>query len=95
MSYFPKTYACSKNKLKVEFDLSNHATKSDSKKATGVHTSNFAKKSDSAGLKSDIDQLEKVPTGLNSSKSKVDEIDVDKLKPVPNDQSKLSDVVKN
>ena len=28
-------------------------------------------------------------------KSEVDKLDVDKLKPVPNDLSKLSDVVKN
>ena len=34
-------------------------------------------------------------TGLNSLKSKVDKLDVDKLVPVLVDLSKLSDVVKN
>ena len=42
----------------------------------------------------DIDKLGKVPTGLNSLKSKVDKLDVDKLVPVSVDLSKLSDVVK-
>ena len=35
-----------------------------------------------------------MPTGLNSLKSKVDKLDVDKLVPVPVDLSKRSDVVK-
>ena len=55
-------------------DLSNYATKTDLKNATGVDISKFAKKVDLASLKSevdelDIDKLEKVPTGLNSLKS--------------------------
>ena len=57
-------------------------------------------KSNLASLKcefdiSDIDKLEKVPTGLNSQKSKVDKLDVDKLVPIPVDLHKLTDVVKN
>ena len=44
---------------------------------------------------SDVNKLEKVPTGLNSLKSKVDKLDVDKLVPVLVDLSKLSDIVKN
>ena len=43
----------------------------------------------------DTDELEKVPTGLNTLKSKVDALDVNKLVPVPLDLSKLSDRVKN
>ena len=75
----------------------NYATKSDSKSATGVNTSNFSK-IDLANLKSDInkshiDKLGKVPSGLNSSKSQVGNLDVGKLKPVPNDLKKLSDAV--
>ena len=38
---------------------------------------------------------EKVPTGLNSLKIKVDKLDVHKLISVPVDLSKLSDLVKN
>ena len=45
--------------------------------------------------KLDIDKLEKLPTGLNSLKSKEDKLDVHKLEPVPVDFSKLSGVVKN
>ena len=57
-------------------------------------------KSNLASLKcevdiSDIDKLEKVPTGLNSQKSKRDKLDVDKLVPIPVDLHKLTDVVKN
>ena len=47
------------------------------KNTTGVDTLKFAKKVDSASLKSEVDKLntgklEKVPNGLNSLKSKVD-----------------------
>ena len=35
-----------------------------------------------------------MPTGLSSLKSNIDKLDVDKLVPVPDDLSKLSDVVK-
>ena len=36
-----------------------------------------------------------MPTNLSNLKSKVDELDVDKLVPVPVDLTKLCDVVKN
>ena len=39
--------------------------------------------------------MKNVPTGLNSLKSKIDKLDVDKLVAVLVDLSKLSDVVKN
>ena len=42
-----------------------------------------------------IEELEEVPTGLNSLKSKVHQLDVDKLVLVPVDLSKLNNVVKN
>ena len=58
--------------MKVEQDLSNHATKSDLKSATGVDASKFAKKADLTCLKSDVDEL-----------------DIDKLKPVPVDLKKI------
>ena len=44
---------------------------------------------------SDVNKLEKVPTGLNNLKSKVDKLDVDKLVTVLVDLSKLSDIVRN
>ena len=55
----------------------------------------FAKKDDLANLKSDVDKLEKFPNGLNSLKSKVDELDVDKMRSVPVDLSKLTNAVNN
>ena len=86
--------------MKVELDLSNYATEADLKNVTGGDTSSFAKKVDSANLRShvdklDIDKLKNVPTNLSNLKSKVDKLDVDKLIPVPVDLSKLSDGVKN
>ena len=64
--------------MKVELDLSNYATKTDLKEATGIDTSNLAAKSDLASLKAETDK-----------------IDVDKLKAVPVDLSKLSNVANN
>ena len=71
--------------------------KPDLKNATGVDTSKFSEKTDLGILKSEknIDKIEKVPTQLNSLKSKVDKLDVGKLVAVPVDLSKLSDAVKN
>ena len=62
MSYFPEPYILRKNKIKVELDSSNFATKSDLKNAAGVETSDFAKMADLASLKSYIGKLEKVPS---------------------------------
>ena len=45
--------------------------------------------------KSDIDELEKLPSNLSSLKSKVDKLDIGNLKTPPVDLNKLSDVVKN
>ena len=40
----------------------------------------------------DINKLINVPTSLNNSKTKVDDLDVGKLKTLPVDLKKLSDV---
>ena len=97
--YFPKTNFLEPN-VKVKLDLSNYATKTHLKNATGVDTSSFAKKTDLANLKSDVDKsdinkLKNVPTNLNNLKSKVEKLGVDKLVPVPNDLGKLVDAAKN
>ena len=78
----------------------NCARKADSKNATSVNTSKFAKTFDLANLKSDvekldIDKLKHVPNNFSDLKSKVDKLDFDKLVPVPVDLRKLSGVVKN
>ena len=80
--------------MEVKLNLPNYATKSDLKNATGVITSNFAKKSDLASLKSDVyeldnDKSKNVLRHLDSLESKV----CDVLKPIPTDLKKLSDVV--
>ena len=70
--YFPEPKSV--GKVKVELDLSNYATKTNLKNATGIDTSSFAKKVDLASLKSnvgklDIDKLKNVPSGLSNLKS--------------------------
>ena len=87
--YFPEPESF-RGRVKIELDLSNYATKTDLKNATGVDTSSVAKKVDLANLKSnvdklDIDKLINIPTNLSYLKSKVDKLDVDDLVPVPVD----------
>ena len=97
MSYFPEPWHQNKIKIKVEFSLSNYATKSDLKNAAGVDTSRFAKNNDLASFKLNadqikIDELEKAPSVLNSLKDGIDYVKVHKLKLFPKDLRKLSDV---
>ena len=75
--YFP-TYRSSGRSIKLELDLSSHATKTDLKNVTHVDVSSFALKTNLADLKTEVDK-----------------IDVDKLKTVPVDLAKLSNVVNN
>ena len=53
--------------MKVELDLSNYATKTDLKNATGIDKSSFAKKVDLPSLKSNVDKLDidKLKKSLN------------------------------
>ena len=81
--------------MTVELDLSYYATKTDLKKDTGIDTLEFARKTDFARLKLDIDKSDKVPSGLNSLKSKVYKLDIDKLEATPVNLSKPSNAVKN
>ena len=74
--YFPKPRPLGRN-VKLELDLSNYTTKTDLKKATSVDTSEFAKKTDLASLKSDVDELDvdqikAVPLELSKPSSAVD-----------------------
>ena len=85
--------------MRVGLYLSNYATKTDLKNATGLDTSSFVKKVDLSNLKSNIDKLDidkpkNVPTNLSNLKSKLDKLDVNELIPVCVDLSKLSHVVK-
>ena len=75
--YFPP-YNNSSGNIKVELDLSNYATKIDTKDINLVDTSSYA-----------------LRTNLAALKAEVDKIDTDKLKTVPDDLAKVSNVVKN
>ena len=86
MSEYSPEPKFSRANVKVELNLSNHATKADLKNATGVDTSNIAKKTDLLNLKYyadklDIDKFKNVRSGLNSLRSKVDKTDIGKLEP--------------
>ena len=54
-----------RGKMKFELDLSNYATKFDLKWATDINESEYAKKFDLVGSKSDVDKLETSPVGLS------------------------------
>ena len=86
--------------MKVELDLFDCPTKADLKNAAGVDTSDFAKKTDLANMKFevdklDIDKLKNTSSNLRNLKSKVDKLVIGKLETTTFDVSKLSDVVKN
>ena len=78
--YFPKPYRNFGGNIDVKVVLSNYATKTDVKDATGIDTSNFALKSNLTNLKTEVDKidvakLKTVPAGLsklrNVAKKKV------------------------
>ena len=85
--FFPRLKSLGAS-VKGELDLSNYATKADLKNAAGVDTSDFAKKTVLANLKSyldklDIDKLENIPSGLSNLKNKLDKLDIGKLGTTP------------
>ena len=55
--YVPKPSSHEEN-IKVKIDLTNYATKADIKNITYVDTSNFALKTNSANLKTEVDKLD-------------------------------------
>ena len=57
IQYFPKPYEPFRGDINVKVDLSNYATKTDLKDATGIDTSNFALKSNLSSLKIEVDKL--------------------------------------
>ena len=67
-TYYPP-YRSSSNNIKVELDLANYATKTDSKNITHVDVSSYASKTNLAASKSevdkiDVDKLQTTPTDL-------------------------------
>ena len=85
MSYYPETDSHIRDKVKVELDLLNFVTKKELDHATAVDTSDLAAKKDFIALKAEVDKLGiaklvNVPTALNNLKTKVDDLEVGKLK---------------
>ena len=67
---FSRTEIFLGGKVKVELQLCNYGTKTDLKNAAGIDKSSFAKKTDLASLKPnvdklDIDKLKNVPISFN------------------------------
>ena len=57
--YFPKPFNSHfADSIKVKIDLSNYATKTDSKNISHVDTSSFALKTDLANLKNEVNKLD-------------------------------------
>ena len=99
MSYYPEPDNHITNKIKVELELSDYATKKDLDHATSVDTSYLAAKKDFIVLKPEVDKLDinklvNVSTSSNNLETEVNDLDV-KLKTVPVDLKKLSDALDN
>ena len=56
--YFPKPYEPFRGDINVKVDLSNYETKTDLKNISHVDASNFALKSNSGSLKTEVDKLD-------------------------------------
>ena len=87
MSCYPEPDSHIRDKVKVILDSSNYATKKELNHATGVDTFDLAAKKDFIDLKAEVDKLDfnklvNVPTSLNNLKTKVDDLDVGKLRTV-------------
>ena len=63
-------------------------------KKVEINLSNYATKTDIRNISHVDTSIFTLKTNLANLKTKVDELDIDKLKPVPTDLSKLSNVVK-
>ena len=57
MSYYPEPDSHIRNKIKIELDLSNYATKKELEHATGIDTSDLAAKKDFMALKAEVGKL--------------------------------------
>ena len=94
MSYYPEAESYIRDKVKVVLNLENYSTKKELDHATGIDTSDLAAKKDFIALKDEVDKvginkLVNFRSGLNNLKTKVDDLNVSKLKTVPMDLKKL------
>ena len=97
MIYYPEPDSHIRDKGKVAFNLSIYSTKKELDHVTDVDTSDLAADKDFVALKTEIDILTinkrvNISTNLNNFETKVDDLNVGKLKAVPVDLNKLSDV---
>ena len=88
MSYYTEPGSHIRDEVKVALNLSNYAIKKELDHATGFDISNLATKKDFLALKAEFDKLDiakavNVQTNLNNLKTKVDDLDVTRLKTVP------------
>ena len=85
MSYYTEPDSYIRDKVKVVLQVSNYATKKELDHARRVDTSDLAAKKYLSALKAEVDKLDinklvNVPTNLINFKTKVDYLDVGKLK---------------
>ena len=69
--YFPKPFRSFEGNINVKVDLSSYVTKTDLKNVTHVDTSSFARKTNLASLKTEVDKLDVdrlVPVPVDFSK---------------------------
>ena len=75
--------------------MSEYFPKSSRHEENKIDLSNFATKEDIKNITHVDTSNLALKTNLSSLKTVVDKLDIDKLVPIPNDLSKLSNVVKN
>ena len=85
MSYYQEPGSHVGVKVKVVLNFSSFSTKTELIDATGADTFNLAAKTDFIALKVNVDKLEiykliNASIALSTSKTKLDDLDVDKLK---------------
>ena len=87
MNYSPESEIHNRNKVKVVLDLTNYATKNNQNMLKVlIHLIQLLKKfiaSKAEFGKLDINKLFNVSTGLNTLKSKLDDLDVVELRSLP------------
>ena len=85
MDSYPEPDSYIRNKIMLELDLSNSATKKQLEYVTIVDASGLAPQKDFIDLKDEVDKLDitklvNVSTSLNNSETKVNDLDVGMLK---------------
>ena len=100
MIYYSEPDSHIRDKVQIMVDLTNNAIEKELDHAKGVGTFDLASKKDFIALKAEVQKLDtnelfNISTSLNNVKTKVDDLDVAKLKTSPADFKRLSDSVDN